>query len=201
MFAKYMKIEMLTFFGSEHYCPLSILRYGNSNLGCSFILDWPMAPVLWCLEKLWRTLTLLQSCGWGIYSLGQSVVLYARAHLPKWSQKYSLSQNQPVHYRPSHRCEKMFFIIYLKGYACKFEFEKHYFQITFCQIVYSYKGLFILSEHTYVFTPDLQRYLRSATVSKMKFSLVSLLSWFCLQSVWHKYGWRDWWREYTRTWT
>ncbi|XP_071802728.1 SUN domain-containing ossification factor-like isoform X1 [Asterias amurensis] len=31
MFAKYMKIEMLTFFGSEHYCPLSILRvFGTS---------------------------------------------------------------------------------------------------------------------------------------------------------------------------
>ena len=26
MFAKYMKIEMLTFFGKEHYCPLSTLR-------------------------------------------------------------------------------------------------------------------------------------------------------------------------------
>ncbi|XP_022110624.1 SUN domain-containing ossification factor-like isoform X2 [Acanthaster planci] len=31
MFAKYMKIEMLTFFGSEHYCPLSTLRvFGTS---------------------------------------------------------------------------------------------------------------------------------------------------------------------------
>ncbi|XP_038045817.1 SUN domain-containing ossification factor-like isoform X2 [Patiria miniata] len=31
MFAKYMKIEMLTFFGNEHYCPLSTLRvFGTS---------------------------------------------------------------------------------------------------------------------------------------------------------------------------
>ncbi|XP_001186094.3 SUN domain-containing ossification factor isoform X1 [Strongylocentrotus purpuratus] len=31
MFAKYMKIEMLTFFGSEHFCPLSVLRvFGTS---------------------------------------------------------------------------------------------------------------------------------------------------------------------------
>ncbi|XP_054751756.2 SUN domain-containing ossification factor-like [Lytechinus pictus] len=31
MFAKYMRIEMLTFFGSEHFCPLSVLRvFGTS---------------------------------------------------------------------------------------------------------------------------------------------------------------------------
>ncbi|XP_071487326.1 uncharacterized protein [Diadema antillarum] len=31
MFAKYMKVEMLTFFGSEHFCPLSVLRvFGTS---------------------------------------------------------------------------------------------------------------------------------------------------------------------------
>uniref|UniRef100_A0ABM0MKV6 SUN domain-containing ossification factor-like n=1 Tax=Saccoglossus kowalevskii TaxID=10224 RepID=A0ABM0MKV6_SACKO len=31
MFAKYLKVEMLDFFGSEHYCPLSIIRvFGTS---------------------------------------------------------------------------------------------------------------------------------------------------------------------------
>ncbi|XP_072015745.1 SUN domain-containing ossification factor-like isoform X2 [Amphiura filiformis] len=32
MFAKYMKFEMLTFFGSEHYCPLSVLRVFGTNV-------------------------------------------------------------------------------------------------------------------------------------------------------------------------
>ncbi|XP_077987005.1 SUN domain-containing ossification factor-like [Glandiceps talaboti] len=39
MFTKYLKVEMLTFFGSEHYCPLSLLRVFGTSMEEEIIRD------------------------------------------------------------------------------------------------------------------------------------------------------------------